>query len=42
MKLPIVLIGSSNTPKNDLGKLLAEQLDLPFIFLGEISELISL
>ena len=38
MKLPIVLIGSSNTSKTSVGKLLAEQLDLPFISLADISE----
>ncbi|WP_414618702.1 shikimate kinase [Calothrix sp. CCY 0018] len=38
MKLPIVLIGSSNTSKTSVGKLLAQQLNLPFISLGEISE----
>ncbi|MEL6461471.1 MAG: shikimate kinase [Cyanobacteria bacterium J06636_27] len=38
MKLPFVLIGSSNTPKNLVGKLLAEQLDLSFISLSDISE----
>ena len=38
MKLPIVLIGSSNTSKTSVGKLLAEKLDLPFISLGDISE----
>ncbi|MGD1912971.1 MAG: shikimate kinase [Rivularia sp. (in: cyanobacteria)] len=38
MKLPIVLIGSSNTSKTSVGKLLAQQLKLPFIALGDISE----
>jgi len=38
MKLSIVLIGSSNTCKNSVGKLLAQQLELPFISLGNISE----
>ncbi|BAY85339.1 shikimate kinase [Calothrix parasitica NIES-267] len=38
MKLPIVLIGSSNTYKTSVGKLIAEQLDLPFISLADISE----
>ena len=38
MKLPIVLIGSSNTSKITVGKLFAEQLNLPFISLEDISE----
>ncbi len=38
MKLPIILIGSSNTSKTSVGKLLAQQLNLPFICLGDISE----
>ena len=38
MKLPIVLIGSSNTSKTSVGKLLAEQLNLAFISLPDISE----
>ncbi len=38
MNLPIVLIGSSNTYKISVGKLLAEQLNLPFVFLEDISE----
>ena len=38
MKLPIVLIGSSNTSKTSIGKLLAQQLNLPFISLGDVSE----
>ncbi len=38
MNLPIVLIGSSNTYKTSVGKLLAEQLNLPFVFLEDISE----
>ncbi|MEM9924344.1 MAG: shikimate kinase [Cyanobacteria bacterium P01_D01_bin.50] len=38
MKLPIVLIGSSNTSKTSVGKLLGQQLKLPFIALGDISE----
>ena len=38
MKLPIVLIGSSNTSKTSVGKLLAQQLNLAFISLPDISE----
>lgn len=38
MKLPIILIGSSNTSKTSVGKLLAQQLDLPFISLSDVSE----
>lgn len=38
MKLPIVIIGSSNTSKTSTGNLLAQQLNLPFISLGDISE----
>ncbi len=38
MKLPIILIGSSNTSKTSVGKLLAQQLDLAFISLSDVSE----
>ncbi|MEO1375623.1 MAG: shikimate kinase [Cyanobacteria bacterium J06635_10] len=38
MKLPIILIGSPHTGKTSVGKLLAQQLNLPFIALGEIGE----
>ena len=38
MKLPIVLIGSSNKSKTSVGKLLGQQLELAFISLANISE----
>jgi shikimate kinase len=38
MKLPIVLIGSPNTSKTSVGKLLSQHLNLPFISLADISE----
>lgn len=38
MKLPIILIGSPNSGKTSVGKLLAQQLELPFISLGDVSE----
>ena len=38
MKLPIVLMGSPHAGKTSVGKLLAQQLKLPFISLGDFSE----
>lgn len=38
MKLPIILIGSSHAGKTSVGKLLAQQLKLPFISLRDVSE----
>lgn len=38
MKLPIIILGSQNAGKTSVGKLLAQQLELPFISLSDISE----